>query len=296
MMVRSNSIFRGFLLAVISLLMTRSDQATPLTVDASKSQITLSGKVGGFTLSEQGPGSLTTTVGGTIDFSELAGQIQITGATLDPNVNGNWAPGRNQQATSPADLAGTAQTIFGPITGALRDLLVTAKSDPKPLNANGQFDASSIVFSIPPDANSTLDFDSFITGKGSEKLASNGTNQTATVGTLISNKGVQTLTLALDAIFYFSLVTDNDTSLRLKGQIVASGVPGPSVPSIGGVELVNGQLRITVSGANDASQLEGSTNLRDWAPVQATGTPATDGTRTFTVPASGKFQFFRLKQ
>ena len=294
-MLRFAALRHGLLLLCVSFFANSTPAAT-LNVDSSKSQITLEGSLGGQTLREQGAGSLTTTIGGTIEVTTGGGQIEITGAALDPNVNGNWRPGRDNAATSPADLAGQA-TIFGlSAVGALRDLLLDAKSSPKPLDSQGQFDAASIVFSFPTNSNSTFDYDSFLTGKDSVSLASNGTNRTATVGTLVENNGVQTLTIALDAEFFFSLVVDNDTVLRLKGQLVASGAPGPSNPSIVGTELVDGQLTITVSGASETSQLEGSTNLVTWTPVPGTGTAGPNGTRIYTVPASDKFQFFRLKQ
>src|SRR5262245_16327085 len=119
-------------LALVALCIP-SGFAASLTVDATKSQITLSGTVVGSQLGEQGPGSLTSKFGGTIDVTTSNGQIQITSGSLDPEVNGNWAPGRDGQAASPADLAGKASTLFGPVTGALRDLLVTASSAPKAL-------------------------------------------------------------------------------------------------------------------------------------------------------------------
>jgi hypothetical protein len=247
-------------------------------------------------LREQGPGSLTTTIEGTIDISLANGQIEITDAGLDPNVNGSWAPGRGNEANSPADFAGQASTLFGSITGALRDLFVTAMSSARPIDANGQFDASSIIFTFPESANSVLDYDSFITGKGSESLASRGTNETATVGTLVQSNGTQTLTIALDAVFTFGLVSDNDTTLRLSGQLVATSGEGPDAPSIVGNEIVDGQFRITVSGGTAQSQLEGSTSLTVWTAVQATVTPGPDGTQVYSVPVTGPFQFFRLKQ
>jgi hypothetical protein len=280
---------------ILTLLGDVFAQGATFNLDVEQSRITLSGNVAGFTLREQGQGSLTTTVAGTISIATGNGQIQITSARLDPNVNGSWAPGRGEQATSPADLAGQSSTLFGTITGALRDLLVTATSTPRNLEANGQFDASAIVFQFPGDASSVLDYDSFLTGRGSRPLASAGTNQTATVGTLVSNNGVQTLTLALDAVFEFSLVSENDTALTLKGQLVATSTEGPAAPDIVGVELVDGQVRITVSGASEASQLESSTDLTVWVPAQATGVPGANGTRVYTVARSGAFQFFRTR-
>jgi hypothetical protein len=291
----SKQLVRFFLSAITASL---SLTAATLTLDPAQSEVTLSGYVANssWTLKTQGPGSLTTTIGGTIDVAVANGQVQITGGNLDPNVNGSWAPGRDGQAASPADFAGTASAgLLGNITGALRDLLVTLISTAKPLDAQGQFDASTIVFSFPPNSASVLDYDSFITGKGSQPLAGTGTNQTATVGTLIDNNGVQTLTLALDATFFFSLIGDNDTALTLKGQLVARSASTPTESSIGGAQIVNGQFQFTVTGATAASQIEASTDLKTWAVIQTAPAAGPNNTQIYTVPATAPFTFFRVK-
>src|SRR6185436_6373423 len=140
--------------------------AVTLNVDPAQSHITLSGTVAGFKLSEQGSGSLSTTVGGSVNVTVANGQIQIDSANLDPNTNGNWKPGKNGADSSPADLAGQATSIVGTITGALRDLVVNATSTAKPLDSNGKFDASSIVFAFPPNSTSVLDYNAGFLGAG----------------------------------------------------------------------------------------------------------------------------------
>jgi hypothetical protein len=275
-------------------LLVSTPAASTLIIDPGQSTVTLSGTVGGGRLDEQGTGSLTTTIGGTIDVSVAAGQIQITGAHIDPNVNGNWAPGRNGQATSPADLAGKASAFGLPVTGALRDLLVTASSAVKPLQGDGTFAAGGIVFSFPTNSSSALDFNSFATGVGSIPLVAYGTNQTATVGKFAEAGGTQTLTIALDATFYFSLILPNDTVLRLTGQLVANS--GATAPHINGIEVTGGQAKITASQTTAMTRLEGSTSLGAWTPKDATVTASDSSTRTYTVPAAGRFEFFRLAE
>jgi hypothetical protein len=275
-----------------------SDQAATLNLDPARSQITISGNVAGFNLTPQGPGSLTTTVGGTISVETPPGQIQITGANLDPNINGNWAPGVGGAATSPADLAGEASTFLGRVTGALRELVVNATSSPRALDAAGQFDAAAIVFQFPTNGTSRFDYSApaIFGGAGSAELASAGTNNTATVGTYVQSDGTATLTLNLDAVFRFSIISDDpDTTLMLKGQLVATGAPAPSAPMIGSVELVDGQLRFSVTGASASSQVEGTTNLKDWAPAQATSSAGPGGTTIYSVGANAKYGFFRVK-
>jgi hypothetical protein len=292
-MLSSQSLIRSLAVCALLVPLTRNTSAATLTVDPAQSKITLAGTAAGYQLREQGPGSLTTTIGGTIDVNATGTEIQIISAGLDPNVNGNWAPGRNNDAASPADLAGSAPTLFGTVSGALRDLLVTASSGPKPLAADGSFDAGAIVFAFPPNSSSVFEYDSFATGKGSKVLSSVGTNQTATAGTWAA--GTQTLTIALNATFYFTLLVENDTQLTLTGEIVAKPA-GPAGPMLGGFQIVDGKVQFSLSGGSESSGIESSTNLVQWTAVQATATSGQNGNRDFSLPASGPMTFYRAKQ
>src|SRR4051812_45200615 len=73
--------------AILVLLSTLAAPAATLTVDPAQSHISLTGSVVGNNLREQGAGSLSTTVGGTISVTVAGGQIQIDSANFDPNVN-----------------------------------------------------------------------------------------------------------------------------------------------------------------------------------------------------------------
>jgi hypothetical protein len=282
--------------AILLLASSLAAQAATLDVDPAQSKITLSGNVAGFILREQDTGSLSTTVVGSINVTEANGQIQIDSANLDPNTNGSWKPGRNGADSSPADLAGQATSIVGTITGALRDLVVNATSTAKPLDSNGKFDASSIIFAFPPNSTSVLDYNAGFLGAGSKALAGNGTNQTATVGTFVSNNGVQTLTIALDATFFFTLLTDNDSQLTLKGQLVATSGAAPVNPTITDAQFKDGKFQFTAGNTTANTQVQSSTTLTSWGPQQATITANDPSTRTFIIPATEKFQFFRLTQ
>jgi hypothetical protein len=288
--------FMRFLVLIALATSVIPSRADTLRLDASRSQVTLTGTVAGYTLREQATGSLSSTIGGTIDLNVSAGQIQITNALLAPNINGSWAPGTNGQASSSADFGGMASTGFGPITGALRDLVVNVISPPRTLQANGQFDASTLVFSFPANSSSVLDYTSFLTGPGSKQLAGAGTNQTATVGTFVNNGGTETLTIALDATFYFKFITDNDTALTLKGQLVATNAPAQALPTFTEVRFENGQVIFTATGTSDATQVQSTTTLTSWSPQPATIGSPDSSTRTFTVPMDKPYDFFRLTQ
>jgi hypothetical protein len=285
--------FSALLLLAASSLVTG---AVTLNVDPAQSQITLSGNVAGFKLQEQAAGSLSTTVGGTINVTVANGQIQIDSANFDPNTNGSWKPGRNGAASSPADLAGQSSSFAGTITGALRDLVVNATSTAKPLDSNGKFDASSIVFAFPQNSTSVLDYNAGFLGPGSKALAGAGTNQTATVGTFVSNNGVETLTIALDATFLFTVLTDGDTQMTLKGQLVATGGAAPVNPTITDVQIKDGKFQFTAGNTTANTQVQSTTTLNSWGPQQATITANDATTRTFVIPTTENFQFFRLTQ
>ena len=277
----------------IFLSLVFSAYSATFTVDPARSRVTLSGTVGGTELREQGPGSLSTTVSGQMDVAAIAGEIAITSARLDANVSGNWSPGVAGQASSPADFGGKSPSFLGDITGALREIVLEASSPARTVSSTGAFDASSIVFSFPTNSASVIDYDAGFLGKDSKVLAGAGTNRTATVGTLIESSGTQTLTLALDATFYFSLVGNNDTILRLTGQLVATAAASIPTPHIGGIQLSNGQVVITASATSPATRLESSTDLRAWTP-RAPAITAEGSNRTYTLPVTGKMEFFRL--
>jgi hypothetical protein len=290
------SFFQVRLLCLLGLIALGAElQATTLTIDTNLSQITLAGTVAGFKLQEQAPGSLTTIVSGTVQVTNSSSQLQITAAQLTPNVNGSWKPGTNGAAASPADLGGKANSVIGEIDGALRNLLVTAVSGIKTLDANGHFDASSIIFAFPANANSTLDYDSFLTGKGSKQLAALGTNQTATLGTFALSNGTPTLTIVINAQFNFSLITENDSQLTLTGTLVAAESTAPG-PTITGIQIVNNTAQITATGSSATTGVQSSVNLNDWGRQPATVTTPDASTRVFTIPMTLPFQFYRLTQ
>ena len=75
---------------------------------------------GGGTLVQQGAGSLTTSLTGTVDASEAGGMLTFNSAAISPNDNGTWSPG-----AAPAQLAGqvtpSASLLFS--GGIFADLL-----------------------------------------------------------------------------------------------------------------------------------------------------------------------------
>src|SRR5262245_7951490 len=171
-------------LTLVSLLLSLASHAAPLvfTIDPAESQLTISGKVAGSDLKEQGAGSLTTKLGGTLQTDVTGSTIQFTGGSvIDPEVNGTWEPGIGGAAGSaPADFAGKAGS-FITAKGAFRNLIIDVTSAALAI-ANGTFDAAALTFGFPANSTATLDYDLVLT-HGSRTLSGLATNKVTEVGT-----------------------------------------------------------------------------------------------------------------
>jgi hypothetical protein len=87
---------------MISATSATASTVTPVefTLDESQSKITLSGTVLGNPVTEQAPGSLTTTFYGKIVADVTSTAIQFTGgSTLTARTNGVWKPTKAAKAT-----------------------------------------------------------------------------------------------------------------------------------------------------------------------------------------------------
>jgi hypothetical protein len=77
---------------------------------------------GASTLMEQGPGSLTTSLSGSINAEATGGNLVFSGGSVQPNINGNWSPdeSNNGLMTAPAQLAGRIDipTLSVGVTGS----------------------------------------------------------------------------------------------------------------------------------------------------------------------------------
>jgi hypothetical protein len=290
------------LFSMVAALGMSAKAATTFTLDPAQSSVTLSGTtVGNAPLVQQGPGSLTTQIEGTLSVDLSATEITIAGGSLDARVNGTWQPGVGGTGpAAPADFGAQATTFFGPIFGALRNVIMEVGS-PAEAVQNNQFDASRVVFTFSTNANSRLDYNAGLAGTGSALLEGESTNRTATVGTISGSAGSRVLTIAVDTTFHFSLASDNDTALTIRGQIVAregNVEPNPDGPRITNVQVVNNEVRITATGTTAATRVQASTTLApgSWALKEAQITAPNATTRVFTVPVTGPKEFYRLVQ
>lgn len=200
-------------------------RAETFTVDSAQSSITLSGTALGFSFQEQGTGSLTAHYGGTILATVTGTNISFTGSSqILALTNGTWQPDANgASGSAPADYGGQASAFVSQAKAAVRDLQLDVTSGAIPVT-NGQFDSSSLVFQIPLNSSSALDYQ--VTGlaatQGRISLAGLATNAVATTATLVTSGTTQTLTIPIHAGYQFTMLTSNDLELLLSGQLVAT--------------------------------------------------------------------------
>lgn len=277
-------------------MVSMSAHSATFTVASARSKVSLSGTVSGIELREQSEGSLTSTGDGTITVAITAGGVQITSGSLDTQVNGNWSPAPGGvPGTAPADFGGRGDAFLGNIDGALRNIQLNLASPSIPWDGT-TFDAAPISFTIPAGSKSTLDYNAGIFGTGSRLLTGTTTNNLTTTGKIVTEGDTMTLTLAIDAIFFFSVASPDDTALGLKGVIVATA-PAETIPTtepaFTGVEIINGRIRLTID-EGAGGRLQSSTDLKTWVDQPAEMTVIDANTTQFSVPFDLKGAFFRM--
>jgi hypothetical protein len=269
-------------------------QGQVFTIDSSQSSVTISGTVAGGTIAAQAPGSLTASVGGTIRATLNGLNLQFPGqSVIAAQTNGSWQPLHDGTAGSaPADFGGKAN-ILGLASGlaALRKIQLDVFAPAIAVNA-GKFDSSSLTFQFLTNALSSMDYNvsGLLSKSGSVPLTGYATNKVTALGSL-SISG--TMTIPVDATFYFTMLSANDTVIRLQGQLVATQAVQGSFQ----VQSLNvtsqGVLLQWQASAGQQFQVESSTNLQTWI-TNATITAAASGVYTWTGAVSGPLNFFRL--
>jgi hypothetical protein len=269
------------------------------TVDTNQSSIALSGSVLGFTLQEQGAGSLTTTFAGTLNADVTDTTIQFTGQSLlAAQNNGSWQPKADGSAGSePANYGAQASSVLGNAVAALRQIQLDATSPSLSLT-NGQFDSGSLTFFFPVNAPSTLAYtvSGFLLNKsGSLALTGYSTNKVTTLASLATVGGQQILTIPVNAQYFFTLVSANDTTVSLKGQLVATRAA--SVPLT--IQSITVQTQVVTlqwqSAPGQLYQVQSSTDLTHWTTNAANVTSPTNS-YSWSGAAAAPNGFFRLAQ
>ncbi len=294
--------FIRFLTAAFGSFLALSEAATSATAQVfnmatNQSTVTISGSVIGGTITNQGPGSLTTTIGGTLQVSLVGNTIQFNGQSqILAQTNGNWQPNADGTAGSaPADFGGGANLGIAAGVAALRNIQLDVISPAIPISG-GQFDSSSLTFLFPSNSLSSLAYNvsGLLTKHGSVPFTGYATNKVTALGSLATVGNQQKLTIPVDATFYLKLVSANDTVIRLQGQLVAvqSAQAGPFVLQSFAVQ--NQAVTFQWQGApGQQFQVQCSTNFLTWQTNATIVTPAA-GTYTWTGAVTGPLKFFRL--
>ena len=290
-------------LGAMALAMATPSWAAPatFTVNPDLSTIAVSANAASFALSEQAPGSLATKLGGTVMIDQVGDYLQFTGGSqLIAYTNGNWEPGLGgASGTAPACFGGKVSGFLGTAKAALRNAQLDATSPPLKL-ASGSFDSSTLVFSFLPAAKTAFDYtiSSFLSSKtGSETLTGLSTNHVTAQATLTTAAGVQTLTIPIDATFIMGLVVEGDSTVDIKGQIVATRTASTPVTFSVGQIAVKGQT-ITLQWNSDPGQkfkILGSSDLKTWNSRAVDVTSATSA-YSWSGATAGTVEFLRLAQ
>jgi hypothetical protein len=266
------------------------------TVDTNQSSLTISGSVVGGTIASQGTGSLTASLGGSIQIALVGNTIQFTGQGLiAPNTNGSWQPLVDGTAgAAPADFGGQANLGIASGVAALRNIQLGTISPAININA-GQFDSSSLTFFFPSNSTSTLAYNvtGLISKHGSLILSGYATNKVTTLASLGTVGGHQVLTIPVDATYFLTLVQPNDTVIHFQGQLVAVQ-SGQAPLQVQSVTVQKQALLLQWQAAPGAQfQIQSSANLKLWQTNATIVTPAS-GVNTWTGAVTGPLQFFRL--
>lgn len=267
------------------------------SIDPNSSQITLSGTVAGFSLSEQAPGSLSTRYTGTINAHYARTSISFPGqSSIDAVVSGNWRPlpgGSDNSAGAPADYGAEASVLFGTARAALRDLVLDVTSAPLAIN-NGAFNAAGLSFSFPEDGTAAFDFNAGALGSGRRNLAGFTTNRIATMASISRDGANERITIPIDAEYKFRTLSDNDSVIQLRGTLVATR---PLTPLIYNVSINNNVITIEAEALpNQTLRLDHSSDLRTWTPVNASDSDPSPAEYKFSTTVAGPIEFFRVVQ
>ena len=291
------SAIRVFSFGVIFLVGAGQTRAAVFAVDSSKSQLTISGQVSGYTFTAQGQGSLTAAYNGALNATISGSTIQFTGSSAIAAItNGVWQPAPGgTPGSAPVDYGAQVQVfvLFFTVTtyGAARNIVVDLTSPVLTLTQTN-FDSSKLVLSIVTNSSPVFDYYSS-SASGSIALSGNATNSIATGSSISTNGDLVRLVVQINT----TISDTNNDALTLIGQIVATNSLSAFVPPIiTRLAVTNNQnLVLTVSNAYAQSRLLSSTNLTIWTPASAT-VKTNGGYIIFTTPMSGPQAYFRIQK
>jgi len=260
----------GIVLLVVAGLALQAEVRT-FVIDQEASTVSVAGSVSGVQGQPQGPGSMTTRFTGTIVADVGASTIQfVGGSVIEMLDSGDWQPAPGGVAGSaPANLAGMAQNFLATAKGALREMELEVTSPLLSVGGQGIFEGEELVWAFPADAASAVDY--LVTGllaqSGTEALAGISTNGIIDSGTVVQEGAEWVLTIPLDFTGTATLISENDVSYSVTGQILARA-GGSAVLRVSDFQVEAGRLNFSLATRpGRAYTVLGSTDLVDWTTV-----------------------------
>ncbi len=208
-------------------------------IDPASSMLTVTAELGGNAATPQFLGSNMVNLSGGILVDQTATTIQFVGGSLvdvlpqaapvSPDVGG--MPG-----SAIGDFGLNFTDLFGTIPAAGRDFSFDLTSGvipivpvPGPFGGFDSFDASQIDFEL---LDGSVDYDAGL-AFGSADLTGESASNNAVLGDLTDLFGLDFITIPVDATLFFTVLTPNDASVTITGNIVATRiVPEPATASV----------------------------------------------------------------
>jgi len=291
----------AFLLPTLLLLLHLPAQAQraplrELQIDPTQSHIVLSGTATGVPLQEQAPGSLSNTVHGVLRIAVSNSVIQFdAGTRVIPDTNGSWQPLPDGRAGSaPGCFGGAAESPLAFAVIALRGVELLITSDPIPVESD-HFKASGLLFQFPTDSIGLLSYrvTGFLQYQDGFQLEGLATNGVAQLGEWTDSGLPAQVRIPLDATYRFGLLSDNDSTLRVQGVIVATEA-SPVPPEIVSMGVVEGAFRVLLKGTpGGVVTVQQSTDMVVWETAGEVAVPSSE-TAFWSTPATGERYFFRF--
>jgi hypothetical protein len=227
------------LIAILIITIPLAAKATTFTIDPNQSTLVLSGSLSGSAIQQQGAGSLSTAYSGSIDAFFNATQIMFNNANVDALVSGTWQPGLSgTTGSAAADYGAKATVVIFTGVGAVRDFTFNISSGLLPRTGSA-FDASQLTLSTTAGS---FDYNVPSVKSGSQTLTGQSALDQLTAGMITQSGNVETLTIPISYTQTFTLLSANDSTLTVTGNLVAiAAVPESSSVSLllcGGVLLI----------------------------------------------------------
>lgn len=292
----------AFLLPTLLLLLHLPAEAQraplrELQIDPKQSHIVLSGTATGVPLQEQAPGSLSNTVHGVLRIAVSNSLIQFDrDSRVIADTNGSWQPlPDGKPGAAPACFGGTAASPLASVVVALRGVELLITSDPIPVESD-QFPASGLLFQFPTNSIGSLAYrvTGFLQYQDWFQLEGLATNGVAQLAEWADSGQPARVRIPLDATYRFGLLSDDDSTLRVQGVIVASEASS-MLPEIVSIGVVEGAFRVLLKGtAGGVVTVQQSTDMVVWDTAGEVAVPSS-GTASWSTPATGDRLLFRFR-